>query len=118
MRTKLAQLRANKLSVLRSHLNTIYPGTYTSQRSQCLTHTHHTNHLLNCGQVPSQHHATNLWRKPLKAAKGIMAEVLIGFPEWLKDRFSKIPLEEGQQQQQQQQQQQIIIIIIITNKNS
>ena len=29
----------------------------------CLTHTHDTNHLFNCGQIPTQHNVTNLWKK-------------------------------------------------------
>ena len=57
MRTKLAQLRANKSPFLQSYLHTVNPETYTSQCSLCLSHTHDTNqHLFNCSQLPTKHH--------------------------------------------------------------
>ena len=52
MRTKLAQLRANKLPLLQSYLHTVNPET-TPQCPLCLSHTHDTNHLCNCSQVPT-----------------------------------------------------------------
>ena len=45
MRTKLAQLKANKSPLLQSYLHTVNPETYKSQCPLCLSHTHDTNHL-------------------------------------------------------------------------
>ena len=47
MRTKPAQLRANKSPLLRSYLPTVKLDTYTPQCPLCLAHTHmhDTNHL-------------------------------------------------------------------------
>ena len=59
MCTKLAQLRANK-SLLQSYLHTVNPDAYMPQCPLYLTHTHHTNHLFNCSQVPTQHNTTSL----------------------------------------------------------
>ena len=44
MRTKLAQLRANKSSFLQSYLPTVNPETYTPQCSPCLIR-HDTDHI-------------------------------------------------------------------------
>ena len=68
MCTKLAQLRANKSPLSQSYLHLVDPETYTSQ---CLSHTHDTNHLFNCSQLPAQHNTTSLWKKPLEAAEVI-----------------------------------------------
>ena len=59
MRTKLAQLRANKSPLLQSYLHTVNPETYMSQCPLRLSHTHDTNHLFNCGQLPTQRNTTN-----------------------------------------------------------
>ena len=61
MCSKLAQLRANKSSLLQSYLHTVNPKTYMPQCPLCLSHTHDTNHLFNCSQLQSttntkQHH--------------------------------------------------------------
>ena len=69
MRTKLAQLRANKSPLLQSYLHTVNPETYTPQCPLYLTHTHDTNRLFNCSQVPTQHNTTSLWKKPVEAAE-------------------------------------------------
>ena len=45
MRTKVAQLRANKLPLLQSYLHTVKPETYMPQCQLCLSHTPDTNHL-------------------------------------------------------------------------
>ena len=71
MHIKLAQLRANKSPLLQSYLHTVNPDTYTPQCQLCLSHTHDTNYLFNCSQVPTQHNTTSLWKKPLKAAEVI-----------------------------------------------
>ena len=72
MRTKLAQLKANKSPLLQSYLHTVDPETYKPQWPLCLSHTHDTNHLFNCNQLPTQHNTTtSLWKKPLKAAEVI-----------------------------------------------
>ena len=57
MPTKLAQLRANTSPLLQSYQHSVNPDTYAPQFSLCLTHTHYTNHLFNCRQVLTQHHA-------------------------------------------------------------
>ena len=44
----------------------VNPKTYTPQCPLCLTHTHDTNYFFNHCQVPTQHHATSLWKKPLE----------------------------------------------------
>ena len=71
MRTKLAQLGANKLPLLQSYLHAVNFETYVPQCLLCFSHTHDTNHLFNCSQVPTQHNTTNLWKKPLEAAEVI-----------------------------------------------
>ena len=71
MRTKLAQLRANKSPLLQSYLHTVNPDTYMPQCPLCLSHTHDTNYLFNCSQVPTQHNTTSLWKKPSEAAEVI-----------------------------------------------
>ena len=71
MRTKLAQLRANKLPLLQSYLHTVNSETYTPQCPLCLSHTHDTNHLFKCSQLQTQHNTTSLWKKPLEAAEVI-----------------------------------------------
>ena len=71
MCTKLAQLRANKSPVSQSYLHTVNPSTYMSQCPLCLSHTHDTNHLFNCSQVPTQHNTTSLWKKSLTTAEVI-----------------------------------------------
>ena len=53
MCTKPAQLRANKSPLLQSYQHTVNPETYMSQCPLCLSHTHNTNHLFNCSQVPT-----------------------------------------------------------------
>ena len=53
MRTKLAQLRANKSPFLQSYLHKVNPDTYTPQ---CLTYTYDTNHCLTV--VKYQHNTT------------------------------------------------------------
>ena len=60
MHTILVQLKANKSPLLQSYLHTVNPETYTPQWPLCLSHTHDTNHLFNCSQVPKQHNTTNL----------------------------------------------------------
>ena len=60
MRTKLVQLRANKSPLLQTYLHTVNLETYTPQCPLCLSHTHDTNHLFNCSQVPTQHDTTPL----------------------------------------------------------
>ena len=55
MRTKLAQIRANKSPFLQSYLYTNNPETYPPLCPLCLSHTHDTNHLFNCSQVITQH---------------------------------------------------------------
>ena len=71
MRKNLAQLRANKSPLLQSYLHTVNPETYTLQCLLCLSHTHDTNHLFNCSQVPTQHNTASMWEKPLEAAEVI-----------------------------------------------
>ena len=56
MRKKMSQLRANKSPLLQSNIHTVNPKTYMPQCSLNLSHTHNTNHLFNCSQVPTQHH--------------------------------------------------------------
>ena len=36
------------------------PDAYTSQSPLCLSHTHDTNHLFNCCQIPTQHKTISL----------------------------------------------------------
>ena len=48
MRTKLAEVRANKSPLLQNYLHTVNPETYSPQCPLCLSHTHDTNHLFNC----------------------------------------------------------------------
>ena len=50
MHTKLAQLKANKSSLLQNYPHTVNPDTYMPQRPLCLTHMHDINHHFNCGQ--------------------------------------------------------------------
>ena len=57
MRTKLAQLRANKSPLLQSCLNTMNSDTYIPQCPLCLTHTIGANYLFNCKY---QHNTTPL----------------------------------------------------------
>ena len=71
MHTKLAQLKANKSPLLQSYLHTVNSENYVPQCPLCLSHTHETNHLFNFSQLPTQHHTTNLWKKPLQAAEVI-----------------------------------------------
>ena len=71
MRTKLAQLRADKSSLLQSYLHTVNPDTYMPQCPLYLSHTYNTNHLFYCSQVPTQLNTTSLWKKPSDAAKVI-----------------------------------------------
>ena len=66
MRTKLAQLRTNKSPLFQSYLHTVNPDCKPQ-----LSHTHDTNHLFNCSQLPTQHNTISQWKKPLKAAKVI-----------------------------------------------
>ena len=73
IRTRLAQLRTNKLPLLRSYLHNINPNTYTPLCPLCSLGTHDTKHLFNCTKVPTQQHTTSLWTHPIKAAKVIMA---------------------------------------------
>ena len=68
MRTKLAQLRANKSPLLQSYLHTVNPNTYTPQCPLCLSQTHDTNSLT---AVNYQHSTTSLWKRPLEAAEVI-----------------------------------------------
>ena len=70
-RKKLAQGRANKSPLLQSYLHTVNPKTYTVQCPLCWSHTHDTNHLFNCSQVPTQHNTTSLWKMPLESAEVI-----------------------------------------------
>ena len=63
LHTKLAQLRANKSPLLQSYLRTVNPETYTPQCPLCLSHTHDTNYLFNCSQLPTQHNTTSLWKR-------------------------------------------------------
>ena len=81
MRTKLAQLKANKSPLLQSYLHTVNPDTYMPQYPLWLSPTHDTNHLFNCSQVPTQHNITSLWKKPLEAAEVI--------PKW-KSRLASL----------------------------
>ena len=60
MRAKLAQLRANKSSLSQSYLPTVNPETYKPQCPLCLSHTHDTNRLFNCSQLPTQHNTISL----------------------------------------------------------
>ena len=60
MRTKLAQLRSNKLPLSQSYLHTVNPETYTPQCPLCLSHTHDTNYLFNCSQLSTQHNKTTI----------------------------------------------------------
>ena len=69
MNTKLAQLRANKSPFLQSYLHTVNPETYTPQCPVCLSHTHDTNHLLKCSQLPTQQNSISVWEKPFEAAE-------------------------------------------------
>ena len=71
MRAKLPQLRANKSPLSQSYLHTVNPETYTPQCSLCLSHTHDTNHLFNCSQLPTKHNTPSLWEKSLEAAEVI-----------------------------------------------
>ena len=66
--TKLAQFRANK-SLLQSYLHIVNPDAYMAQCPLCLSHTHDTNHLFNCSQIPTQYNTTSMWKKFLKAAE-------------------------------------------------
>ena len=54
--------------VVQSYLHTVNPETYTPN-AHYACHTHNTNHLFNCGQVPTHHNTTSLWKKSLKAAE-------------------------------------------------
>ena len=60
MRTKLAKLRGNKSPLLQSSLHTVNPNTYMPQCPLCFSHTHDTNYLFNCSQVPTQRNTTSL----------------------------------------------------------
>ena len=71
MRTKLAQVRANKSLLLQNYLHTVNPVAYTPQCPLCLSHTHDTHHLFNCNQVATQYNATNRWKRSLEAAEVI-----------------------------------------------
>ena len=71
MRTKLAQLTANKSPLLQSYLHTVNIEIYMPQCPLCLSHTNDTNHLFHCSQFPTQHNATSLWKKLLEAAEVI-----------------------------------------------
>ena len=68
MRTKTATTQSNKSPFLQSYLHTVNPETYTTQ---CLSHTHDTNRLSNCRQVPTQHNIISPWKKPVEAAEVI-----------------------------------------------
>ena len=69
MRTKLAQLRANKSPLLQSYLHTVNPDTYTPQCALCLSHTHDTNYLVTA----VKYHTTPLVckKKPIEATEVI-----------------------------------------------
>ena len=69
MRTKLAQLRANKTPLLQSSLHKVNPEIYTPQCPLCLSHTHDINHLFNYSQLLTQQNTISLWKKPLEAAE-------------------------------------------------
>ena len=68
MRIKLAQLRANKSPLLQRHIHLVNPETYTQQCPLCRTHTHDTNNLFNCSQVPTQQNTTSLVYEKLSEA--------------------------------------------------
>ena len=71
MCTKQAELKANKLQLLQGYLHTVNLDTFMPQCPLCLTQTNDTNHLFNCSQVQTQHHATCFCKKPLEAAEAI-----------------------------------------------
>ena len=71
MHRKLTQLKANKSPLLQSYLHTVNPEIYTPQCPLCLSHTHDSNHLFTCSQLPMQHNTTSLWKKPLEVAEVI-----------------------------------------------
>ena len=72
---------------MQSYLHIVKPNTYMSQCPLCLSHTHDTNHLFNCSQLPTKHNTTSLWKKPFKAAKVIQ--------EWESYKFVYVRLKEG-----------------------
>ena len=91
MRTKLAQLKANKSPIFPSYLPTANPETYTPQCPLYLSHTHKTNHLFNCSQLPTQHNTTSPWKKKFRSSRSNPRVVIyIGFLERLRVGYSKI----------------------------
>ena len=55
----MAQLKAIKSPLLQSYVLSVNPE-----------HTHiDTDHLFNCSQVPTQHHAKSVWKKALQAGE-------------------------------------------------
>ena len=71
LRTRLAQLRTNKSPLLHSYLHKLNPNSHTPLCPLCSSHTHDTNHLFHCSNVPTQHHTTSLWNHPTEAAEVI-----------------------------------------------
>ena len=68
MHTKLKEVRVNKSPHLPSYQHTVSPKTYVEQCLLCLSHTHDTNHIFNCSQVPTQHNTT-----PLVCGKSLLS---------------------------------------------
>ena len=68
MQKKLTQLKANKSPFLQSYQHTMNPDTF---RPQCPPWLTRMTQITNCNQVPTQHYATGLWKKPLEAAEVI-----------------------------------------------
>ena len=71
MRTKLVQLRANKLPLFQSYQHTANPETYTPQCPLYFSNMHDTNHLFNYSQLPTPQNTTSLWKKSLEIAETI-----------------------------------------------
>ena len=57
---KTGTAQSQQITLLQSYLHTVNPDTEMPQCSLYLSHTHDTNHLFNCSQVPTQHNATSL----------------------------------------------------------
>ena len=56
---KTGTTQSQQTPLLQSYLHTVNPETYMPQCPVFLSHTHGTNYLLNCSQVPTQHNTTN-----------------------------------------------------------
>jgi hypothetical protein len=68
-RRRLAQLRNNKSSLLRSYLHKIDTDNYTTDICPlCYGQTHDTRHLFDCNEVPTRLVLVDLWRNPVDVA--------------------------------------------------